>query len=549
MTENENNTPFEDDVNQGRSDLESYINGDRDIVDIIGGNGTPTPQGAPTPGISSAYIKNAPRDIYGNVKLPENNSKHEDTGAQKRENKPLDLKGETPMEISWDIFKKILNGAVDWTVDKILDAFDYLVLPKGGKPNKNITNIYALGLASRNANDEEGIKKGAVSLAGYKEFLDNLENDKNSRPVKWNILKTEPSFFKEISEIYKKDPSARTKDENIMMHLLQNAPVEEFIEQERHIRGFAIDAATCDLGVQKERGDILCEGSGDVMKALEKAVKDNDRSTALLWVQYLTQNIAQDGDLLNGAKLDLMHLKDALDRGASTKETSKLFENLVKTQNDLKENPDMWTERLHRRSKEYQDKIRNRIIGIKTQDKHTVSKEFTDELYELGAMFGQHTSLTPDQKKAETSRLITEMTAHLDDTKPGHQALKQKLTELGVAISGIDVTAQGAEAIINNVANGFIKEIDVIHKENDPKEIDTNAFLTELVKSCVKAKETRDICAGKLGVIHKTDKIKAMNEALTEMRGVVEGTQSSPQPQNTINADTFIYDIINAQTR
>lgn len=498
---------------------------------------TPTPTPTPTPivpsdGTSHAYVPNARTDIYGNIKQEE--PKPKEKKAPREKTKVSDVKGENMMDIIWNEIMGAYNSTVDWITDNVIGFTDFVFFADDGpeREKKQKTNVYAVGQKMRNENQKDWLKREEYGKKAYAEFLENLENDANSRPVKWNILKTEPSFFKEISEIYKKNPAERSEKDNELIEQIKNPPLDKIIEQERNIMSQAINVATSEVAAQKQRGDILFEGSAKTMEALEEAIKNGNKEAAEVFVDVLIAGVPQNGEMYQNIRLSLMNVRDSILRGDDPKVTGKAFKELEEQQEAIKENPELWASKVATGAEVYQEIIRNRIIGIKEQDKYTVSADFNEQLKKLNEIFKDDSTLTSEAKKNSATAVIDLMVAGLKDTEPGHKEIKQSLTQFKEKLGDKDITTMSAEAI-NALANGYISNITEINKANDPKDAEIALYLENIGKSVQAVHAATKNCSSVLNVLHKKENISALDEAVNQMKSNVVGDETSPQPTNT----------------
>ena len=543
--ESEDNIDYDALIRYGGEDAEFLIEEDEQPKE---NESETTPTATPTPtGISSAYVPTASKDIYGNVKKEEPKEKKEKKKAPER-SKPNDIKGDTIMEMMWNEIWGFVNRRIDWATDRVLDFADFVFFTDTGSDGKekHKTNVYAVGQRLRNNEVKDSLEKEDRAIKAYDEFLRNLENDKNSRPVKWDLIK-EPSFFREISALNKKDPSTLTAEEKDLLKYIKEPPLKELIDKERNIQSHAINVATCDVAVQKQRGDIFFEGSGDVVKALEVAIGKGDTATALLWADALSKGLEHEGEIFNDSKLALISIREGL-RSGNSDITKEGFDKLKKQQEELMENPDIWGARVGQAVSIYTEQIKQRTSNIEGQDKHTISSEFTTDLRALNGIFEEDSTLTPEEKKARTIELVNKMNAGLTED-PLHQQMKEHLNRLKVQMDAVDLSkTEGAQ--LDSIANDIIGDINQINNENDPRKLELASFYSTLAENCLETKEATEACSGILSRINKDDKIRRMNESVVKMKDLVFGVNEGEQPQqNTRSAEAYVLEIMNGKAR
>lgn len=571
MSEN-NKTPneeFADLVARGEDELRQYAEGKRDVP-VSDSDKKPAPKGsgspsdaaashddgsslsdsgttpAPTPtssvapapekapvnieiGVSHAYGGVPEADIYGKQKKAEK-APRDPIKKPERAKNGKGGGGNNIMELFWnEIILKSYGWCVDFCVDTVLDLTDFVFFPSsdGEESKKEKLNIFGLGQKIRDASKAKMQKRKEVCLKGYKEFANNLVKDSKGENIAWSVLKSEPSFFKDISQIYKKKDEDRTEDEKQLVHMINNPPLEQMINDGIKMHDMALAAATCEVAADRENGCIVSKTFKDNMDRLKKHVSEGNMTSGLEAIANILKEVERYGESVTPITQGLSALKETI-LTKNTKAGKEEYKKIVESLEELKENPAFWEARILSAEKQYFAQMEKSIEGIFSEDQHTVSKDFSKQMMSLNRI-ASNGQLTSSETKDSSMELLRDMVSSLDDTNAVQQPMKQKLNEILQ-----EVTADTSGVVSDSIK----KHLDILnefHTDNSPQAITRRQYFASVADSIVATKKAYDNCSGVVAsVVHKK-RLAKLNNAVNGMKGSFASITATPRTSTNLN--------------
>lgn len=513
MSDNKTIEEMEQEVDQNAKKMEDYASGkgsleeekpnpstnddnNKDDENSNEGDGTtpqqPTPQ-QPTPpqptpvnpnkiGESSAY-EEAPGevDVYGNIKPQEKSTTKSDRPTPPDHGKPIKSGNEkNMMELFWNEFivasyDFVINTGVDLT----LDMFDLVLYgPKEGKenPKKEKINVFAIGDKVRETTREKMLEKKEVCNRAYSEIVQNLERDKNGEEVTWTILKREPKFFKELSEIYKKDPTTRTLEEKEKLYSFQKVPetMNRTIDVGIKTKELAIAAATCEVAADKENGDAISTLFTAELAKLEKALSSKNSADAKQCIDALEKEVEGKNDTFVAIRRELSTIKQCL-RTSNYKDAEKSIDGIREISKEAIDDPQLYEIKIKQREKMYFASIEKERERIRSNDEPTVSKTFTQDVELLKETVSG--SMPLSEKTQKVKELLEKMDAQLDATNPVQKKIKEAVKNANDTIN--DSTISSADAI-EKIKEDANKIEDINTNENPNRHVVSKTFTVDV---------------------------------------------------------------------
>ena len=545
------NEELDDIVSQGEDDLKKYSAGEGDIPltdsdtslsddskDTTDSKkddgGEPAPESEPedtppTPedgnieiGVSRAYGGIPDTDIYGKHVEPKKSKSPVKKPEKPKTGSVADAKN--IMELFWKEFiLKSYGWCVDFCVDSVINLAEFVFYPDddGVEESKKL-NIFALGQKMRDKTKEQLKKKKNVCMKGYSEFLNNLEKDKRGRAVTWGLLGSEPRFFREISSIYKKRESERTDEENQLIYMVKNPPLEQMITDGINMHDMSMAAATCKVAADRESGYMISQSFTENMERLKLFIKSNNSTNVVDVANLMLEELEPYGEVVEPIKQSLSAIKEAV---LSNKTNTALDEhkNITKALEPLKDNPAFWESRILVAERGYFSKIEKNIEEIYSSNEHTVSESFTKQLMTLNRIASSGELTSTATKDASLAHLTT-MISSLDESNPVQNALKQELNNM-LTLVQTDTTG----TISVNMTES-LEKINGTHLENSPQTKKRQEFFESLASSIRSSKKAYDECSGIMGSIMHAKRLGALREtvkAMDETFSVTPSTRTS----------------------
>ena len=447
---------------------------------------TPSPKG-PTPkkidktGESSAYEEVPECDIYGNIK-PKEKAAKKDKPTPPDHGKPVKSGSEKNiMEMFW---KEFILASYDWiintAVDTVLDFSDFVLYgPKDGKENtpKEKTDVFAIGQKIRETTKEKMLKRKEVCNNAYNEILQNLEKDKNGEKVSWSMLKKEPKFFKELSQINKKNPEDRTPDEKEKLQAFLRVPeaMNKMIDVGIKSRELAIAAATCETAADKENGDGISLKFTQNLDKLEKALKAKNKVDIAKCLEDLGKEVEGKNPTFEAIKADLETIKQSVS-SASYKSAKKTVSKIRETTKQAAEDPALCEAKIIQREKMYFSALEKERERISQSSAHTVSEAFTTDLALLNNTMAEKNT-PPADKLTIIKELITKMDGQLDAGVPTQNKLKETLKKASDVVNDTNLTPEDA---IEKIKEDIEKITEVNISENPNRYTVSKEFAEEV---------------------------------------------------------------------
>jgi polyhydroxyalkanoate synthesis regulator phasin len=505
---------------------------------------TPTSSVAPAPekgpanieiGVSHAYGGVPETDIYGKQNKPEKTPR-EPIKKPERAKNSKGGGGNNIMELFWnEIILKTYGWCVDFCVDTVLDLADFVLFPEGDgeESKKEKLNIFVLGQKIRDASKTKMQKRKEVCLKGYKEFLNNLVKDSKGEKITWSIQKSEPPFFKDISKIYQKKDEDRTEDEKQLVHMINNPPLEQMINDGMKMHDMALAAATCEVAADRENGYIVSKTFKENMEHLKKHVSTGNMTSSLEAIANILKEIECYGESVAPIIQGLSSLKETV-LAKDTKAGKKEYQNIVSALDELKENPAFWEARILSAEKQYFAQIEKGVAVILSEDQHTVSKTFSKQMMLLNRIISNG-HLTSNETKNTSIELLKKMASSLSDTNEIQRPLKQKLNEILQEVKA-DTTG--------SISDSIKKHLDIlneIHTDNNPKTIARKQYLTTIADNIVATKKACDKCSGVVASVVYGKRLAKLNKAVNNMKGAFASITATPRASTNLN----LFDVYN----
>ena len=407
-----------------------------------------TPRKLDKTGESSAYEEIPECDVYGNIK-PQESKPKKDSPTPPSHGKPVKSGDEKNiMEMFW---KEFILASYDWVinaaVDTVLDFSDFVFYgSKDGKeaPKKEKTNVFAIGEKIRETTKDKMLKRKEICNNAYNEILQNLEKDKNNERVTWDALKKEPSFFKELSAINKKNPADRTPEEKEKLQAFLRVPsaMNKMIDIAIKSRELAIAAATCETAADKENGDGISLKFTQELGKLEKALKAKNKANIAECIENLRKEVDGKNPTFDEVRSDLETIKQCANTG-SYKSALKTVTKIREKSKEVAENPALCEAKIIQREKMYFSALEQERERISQSSAHTVSEAFTTDLEALNVAIAEKDT-SPANKLAIVKELITQMDEQLDANIPTQNKIKESLKKANNVVNDTNITPEDA---------------------------------------------------------------------------------------------------------
>ncbi len=473
---------------------------------------TPSAPSTTSQGMSQAYAEVPECDIYGNpISKPEESVEKNYPKPPKRGDKPKkDDKESSIMDLFWkDFILASYDWVIDTTVDTTLDFIDYVLYHRNEEKKedkKEKIDIYSIGRTMRESTKEKMLKKKEVSLRGYEEIVNNLERDKKGQQPEWKLLKKEPSFFKKLSEINKKDPLDRSEGEKELMAEFKEVPnvMNRMLNEGIRLKEIAIASATCECVANYKDEYPVSYKFSEALETLEKGIKNNNTPEINNSMKELNQEVALDVPLYNDIKSTLVAISYDLENNKTQDAVEKIKAIKEKSAKEV-DSPDHWKAVIIAKQHSYFQEIEKEKEAINNQDEHSVSLEFSSYLKllkqnvedtplreqrdkkTLMASFENMTKrLNPEvEKEAKMQEYLQRFLEAQKDTPPQDiaSALKKGIEGFKTKYPNFDKDTSLSKDFVNSF-NAVSTSIDTTARNKENNKALVTAYLKNMSKAC-----------------------------------------------------------------
>ena len=499
------------------------------------------------PGTSRAYVNVPELDIYGNRKKKSKSAKDDKSHPKPPERykkSKSDDKEKNIMELFW---KEFILASYDWvintSVDTVLDFLDYILYErkqKNKEEKKEKPDIYSIGKDVRQRTRERILKKKDICNRGFKEIENNLERDKKGLSVEWKMLNSEPSFFKALSSINKKDESQRTHKEKRILEEFFNTPniMNNMIDEGLKLREISIAAATCECVANCEGGIIISQSFDENFKVLQEAIKNKNPEKVNEASFNMEAEIEGDNPFFNTIREQLTSIREKAKDNQSCKEE---VEKIGATVDDCKLCPAFWEKMILKKEQHYFKETEQEKENIASQSPHAVSESFSEKLKKLNEVIADDKT-DGSAKKTASIAILDTMEKELSDTSELQKDLKHDVIVMKniAKISKDDVFVASIEA--------NIVDFNTKYRNNAPIPKEKEEYFKSLIDSVSNLQtSTKEYTTGVKSVFNRDAKKKKMLDNVAKLQNTfTEHKDRKKEPRRPVfNSERICLEIFN----